>query len=242
MKSISLAIRMFVFSSLVATSKANCLAESSAIENCGLISGVEDSGSIKYVPWGKKTVDVKSVQLVSDASVTVALESAKLTDLKSGMWIKFDEVIDGKCKKVSAGQFLTADGDRIVVFKGLPEEFILYNSEGWYTNEVLGAKFKVQPMGKGELPTNPGSNLRAASYREPAGGFVVYFPKTLENAVVNWGGSKPSANIPDKEGKVLINKDTCTDYYWKHLKNPAKPDEGFTSGLTEFTIRKLPKR
>ena len=97
-------------------------------------------------------------------------------------------------------------------------------------------------MGAGKAQSNPGTNLRAAEYKEPPGGFVVYFPKTLEGAVLGWGGFKPAANVPDKDGKVLINKETCTDYYWKHLKNPARPEAGSVSGLTEFTIRKLPKR
>ena len=242
MKTHSLGIWLFAFSMLVAMAPASSHAESSVVEHCGVISSIDDSGSIKYVPWGKKAADAKSITVALDASISIALESGKLADLKSGMWVKFEELTDGKSKKVSAGQFLIADGDKIVVFKGLPEEFVLYNAEGWYTNEVAGVKFKVQPMGKGEQATNPGSNLRAASYREPAGGFVVYFPTTLEGAVVNWGGPKPGANLPDKDGKVLINKDTCTEYSWKHLKNPAKPDEGYTSGVTEFTIRKLPKR
>ena len=97
-------------------------------------------------------------------------------------------------------------------------------------------------MGAGKTPSNPGTNLRAAEYKEPAGGFIVFFPNTLQGAVLGWGGFKPGANVPDEVGKVLVNKDTCTDYYWKHLKNPARPEAGYVSGMTEFTIRKLPER
>ncbi len=242
-------MRQFCRSALFAITIAFCSlpativqAETMATDHCGIISSVDALGNVKYVPWGKKKADTKTVATTADTSVIIALTAGKVADLKDGMWIKFEELTDGKSKKISAGQFLMEDGDKIVIFKGLPEEFILYNHEGWYTNEIAGVKFKIQPMGKGESPTNPGTNLRSAAYKEPAGGFVVYFPKSIEGAVVNWGGSKPGTNVPDADGKVLVNKETCTDYYWKHLKNPAKPDEGFTSGMTEFTIRKLPTR
>lgn len=218
-------------------------ADTAAAGDYGTIASVDAAGVVTLIPWGKKPADAKTVATSADTSVTLALSPGKVSDLKAEMWIKIDEVAaDGKAKKISAGPFVAEDGDKVVIFKGMPEEFILYRSEGWYTNTAGGVKFKVQPMGAGKEPTNPGSNLRAAAYKEPAGGFVVYFPLTLKGAVVNWGGSKPGANVPDAEGKVLINKATCTDYYYKHLKNPARPEAGYTGGMTEFTIRKLPKR
>jgi hypothetical protein len=48
--------------------------------------------------------------------------------------------------------------------------------------------------------------------------------------------------VPDADGKVLINKETCGESYWKHRKNPGRPEAGYVSGLTELTIRKLPTR
>lgn len=200
-------------------------------------------GAIQLIPWGKKKEDAKAISTSADVSILINLDPGKVSDLIEGMWLKvLERDGDGKAKRIAAGQYLQADGDKVVVFKGLPEEFLVHRSEGWYTNNVAGVQFKVQPMGAGKTPSNLGTNLRAAKYREPAGGFVVYFPKTLDGAVLGWGGFKPNANIPDADGKVLVNKDTCTDYYWKHLKNPARPEAGYTSGMTEFTIRKMPPR
>lgn len=211
-------------------------------DDYGTIAAVDASGVVSVIPWGKKPADAKAITTRADVSVRINLEPGKVADLKEGMWIKVEQVVEGKARRIIAGQFLQEDGDKVVVFKGMSEEFLVYRSEGWYTNTVAGVQFKVQPMGAGKEPSNPGTNLRAASYKEPAGGFVVYFPMTLKGAVVNWGGSKPGANVPDADGKVLVNKDTCTDYYWKHLKNPARPEQGYVSGMTEFTIRKLPRR
>ena len=202
-----------------------------------------DADMIRFVPWGEKADAAKPVPTSADISVLVNLEPGKVADLKEGMWLKvLERDGDGKAKRIIAGQFLQQDGDKVVIFKGLPEEFLVYRSEGWYTNTVAGVQFKVQPMGAGKTPSNLGTNLRAAKYQEPAGGFVVCFPRTLDGAVLGWGGFKPKANIPDADGKVLVNKETCTDYYWKHLKIPARPEAGYASGMTEFTIRKMPAR
>ena len=211
----------------------------------GTVAGVDALGVVSIIPWGKKSADSKRVPTDAGADVLINLNPAKATDLKEGMWAKvLERDREGKAKKIIAGQFLQEDGDKVVVFKGLPEEFLVYHSDGWYTNTAGGVRFKVQPMGAGKTPSNPGSNLRAAEYKEPAGGFVVYFPKTLEGAVLGWGGFKPGANIPDDDGKVLVNKDTCTDYYWKHLNptfalSPIKkyfpdgiPRSGFASAVS----------
>jgi hypothetical protein len=211
-------------------------------EDYGTVAAVDD-GAIRLIPWGRKKEDAKSFFTAADASVLINLDPGKVSDLTEGMWLKvLERGGDGKARRIIAGQFLQQDGDKVVVFKGLPEEFLIHRSDGWYTNTVAGVQFKIQPMGPGKTPSNLGTNLRAARYQEPAGGFVVYFPRTLEGAVLGWGGFKPGANIPDADGKVLVNKDTCTDYYWKHLKNPARPEAGYASGMTEFTIRKMPPR
>ena len=208
----------------------------------GTVAAV-DGTVIQLIPWGKKKEDARTVSAAARPSILINLDPGKVNDLAEGMWLKvLERDSDGTAKRIIAGQFLQEDGDKVVVFKGLPEEFLVYNSEGWYTNTVAGVQFKVQPMGAGKTASNLGTNLRAAKYQEPAGGFVVYFPKTLEGSVLGWGGFKPKANIPDADGKVLVNKETCTDYYWKHLKNPARPEAGYASGMTEFTIRKMPSR
>jgi hypothetical protein len=192
----------------------------------GTVAAV-DGGAIRLIPWGKKKEDTKPVFTAAGVSVLINLDPGKVSDLAEGMWLKvLERDGDRKAKRIIAGQYLQQDGDKIVVFKDLPEEFLVYRSDGWYTNTVAGVRFKVQPMGAGETPGNLGTNLRAAKYQEPAGGFVVYFPRTLDSAVLGWGGFKPEANIPDADGKVLVNKDTCTDCYWKHLKDPARPEAG----------------
>lgn len=209
----------------------------------GTVAAVVGGGVIRFVPWGEKAGAALSLPMSDDVSILINLDAGKVADLKEGMWLKvLERDGDGKAQRMIAGQFLQEVGGKVLVFKGLPEEFLIHRSEGWYTNTVGGVRFKVQPMGAGKTPSNPGTNLRAAEYKEPAGGFVVYFPKTLEGAVLGWGGFKPGANVPDAEGKVLVNKETCTDYYWKHLKNPARPEAGYVTGMTEFTVRNLPAR
>ena len=187
----------------------------------GMIVAVGENRNITFQPWGKITTEARTVSAVGD--------------LKAGMWIKFTAT------GILTGQFVDEDGDRIVIFKGLPEEFLTENVSDWYTNEAGGVKFKVQLM-RGPNNTVTGANLRPAKYREPAGGFVFYLPPKLKGAVLNHGGPKPGSMIPDADGKVRIDKDTVTDKYWKHPRNPQRPEAGFVSGLTELTIRKLPPR
>lgn len=86
-----------------------------------------------------------------------------------------------------------------------------------------------------------GLNLRPAEYKEPEGGFIFYWPAELNGAVLNYHGAKPGATKLDAEGKYMITKETVDETYWKHPKNPNKLDLGDTTGLTELTVRKLPK-
>jgi len=187
----------------------------------GTIVAIGENRNITFQPWGKTSTETRTVSAAGN--------------LKPGMWIKFTG------NRVLTGQFVAVDGDRIVIFKDLPEEFLTVYVPDWYTNEAGGVKFKVQLM-RGPDNTVTGDNVRPANYREPTGGFVFYLPPKLKGAVLNHGGPKPGSMIPDADGKVLINKDTVTEKYWKHLRNPQRPEAGFVSGLTELTIRKLPPR
>ena len=135
-------------------------------EDYGTVAAVDASGVISLIPWGKKAADAKPVATTAQTAVSINLESGKVADLKEGMWIKvLEREADGKARRVIAGQYLQEEGDKIIIFKGLPEEFLVYRSEGWYTNTVAGVEFKVQPMGAGKEPSNPGTNLRAAKYQ-----------------------------------------------------------------------------
>ena len=222
---------------------ALALAAAAATGDYGTVSAVDAAGVVTIVPWGKTPADSRTVATGKDTAVSINKDVGKWADLKEGMWIKLEDVgADGAARKIIAGQFIFMDGDKMVIFKGLPEEFILYGSAGWYTNAVDGFKFKFQAMRAGPDGPNAGANLRPAGYKEPPGGFVVYFPLTLKGAVLNYEGAKPGAAALDAEGKFAINKDTVTESYWKHPKNPNQRDAGFVSGLTELTIRKLPKR
>ena len=210
----------------------------------GIVSAVAPKGTITFVPWDKMLRESVSITAADDVVFTINSELGKLEQLKAGMWIKLDEVAaDGVAKKISAGEFLTKDGDKVEMFKGLPEEFLLVsNAKGWYTNEIDGLKFKAQQMSGPPGGTNTGMNFRAAGYKEPEGGFIVYVPLSLKGIALHHGGPKPGSMTPDDQGRVFINKDTVTDNYWKHSKNPAKPEEGYTTGLTELTMRKFPRR
>jgi hypothetical protein len=140
----------------------------------GLVTGVDAVGVIRLIPWGKKPTDAFDIPTYPDASVLINLEAGKPADLRGGMWLKVQErAADGKARRIIAGQFVQEVGDKVVVFKGMPEEFLAYGSEGWYTNIAAGIQFKIQPMGAGKSTSNPGTNLRPAKYQEPAGGFVI---------------------------------------------------------------------
>ena len=208
----------------------------------GTVCAIDKAGTITFVPWGKAVADMERVTTRGETEVFVAGAAAKVADVRAGMWIRFDAIGGGgEAKRVSAGQFLAEDGDKLVIFKALPAEFLQREVKDWYTNEAGGVKFKVQLMRGSGDPKIPGANLRPVSYREPAGGFVFYLPPTLRGAVLNYGGPKPGVTVPDADGKIAINKDTVTETYWQHPRNPNKPDLGLVSGLTELTIRKLPR-
>ena len=207
----------------------------------GTISKVTEQKAT-FVPWGKTEAEAKSVSLSKDTRIDVADGSDKKPDLQPGMWIKFDKVSgDGVPLAIKAGHFVTENKDKIVIFQNLPAEFLFTNVKDWYTNEAGGVKFKIQVMRSKTDMAVTGLNFRPAKYKEPAGGFLFYWPQQLKGAVLNYEGAERGATIPDAEGKIAITKDTVTDSYWKHPKNPNKLDAGYTSGLTELTVRKLPK-
>jgi hypothetical protein len=180
--------------------------------------------------------------MAAGAVLTIAGASAPAQRPKPGMWIELDELAGGGAvKRASAGDFLSADGGRVVIFRGLPAEFLQRDVKDWYTNEAGGVQFKVQLMRGSGDPKITGANLRPSKYAEPAEGFVFHLPAGLKGAVINFHGAKPGVTTPDAEGKITINKETVIESYFSHPKNPVKPELGATSGLTELTLRKLPK-
>lgn len=207
----------------------------------GTVSAVDAGGRISFLPWGGAAADVQVLTTQAGAALTVRGIAASAKELQPGMWIKLAELAgDGSVKRASAGHFLTAEGGKVVIFQGLPGEFLQRDVKDWYTNEAGGVKFKVQLMRSSGDPKVTGANLRPSSYAEPAEGFVFHLPAGLKGAVVNFHGAKPGVTTPDAEGRITINKETVTDSYFAHPKNPVKPELGSTSGLTELTIRKLP--
>ena len=208
----------------------------------GTISKVDGQKEITFVPWGKAESDAKSVSLSGDTQIDVANAAEKKAELQPDMWIKFGNVNgEGVPLAVTAGHFVSQDKDKIVIFQNLPAEFLFTDVKDWYTNEAGGMKFKIQVMRSKTDMTVTGLNLRPAKYQEPAGGFVFYWPQKLKEAVLNYEGAKRGVTTPDADGKIAITKDTVTESYWKHPKNPNKLDAGYTTGLTELTVRKIPK-
>lgn len=226
----------------ISCATGRALADSVGNGEIGTVAACDNTGVIRFVPWGKTDADVKQVATKANTEVFVAVRAARITDLEKGMWIRFDVIgSDGVAKRVTSGQFITGNGDKIVIFKDMPAEFLQRDVKDWYSNEAGGVRFKVQLMrGKG-IPGISGANLRPASYQEPAGGFVFYLPAALKGTVLNYNGAKPGTTVPDAEGKIVINRDSVTESYWKHPKNPNKLDLGPVSGLTELTLRKFPK-
>jgi hypothetical protein len=207
----------------------------------GTISKVDGQKAITFVPWGKAVSEAKDVSLSIDTQIDVVQATEKKADLQPGMWIKFGKASnDGVPLAITAGHFVSQDKDKIVIFQNLPAEFLSTDVKDWYTNEAGGVKFKIQVMRSKTDMAVTGLNLRPASYQEPAGGFVFYWPQQLKGAVLNYEGAKPGVTTPDADGKITITKDTVTESYWKHPKNPNKLDAGYTTGLTELTVRKMP--
>jgi hypothetical protein len=208
----------------------------------GTVSSVDPGGRIGFIPWGGTSAEATVVPMAADAVFTIGGASAPAESSKPGMWIELDErTNDGAVKRASAGEFLSADAGRIVIFRGLPAEFLQRDVKDWYTNEAGGVQFKVQLMRGSGDPKITGANLRPSKYAEPAEGFVFHLPAGLKGAVINFHGAKPGVTTPDAEGKITISKETVFESYYSHPKNPVKPELGATSGLTELTLRKLPK-
>ncbi len=208
----------------------------------GTIAEVNLPSGVAMIPWGKTPAEAQKIVTEANTSITITGVAAKIGDLQIGMWIKLEEIGEGGlAKQISAGQFVGADGDKVVIFQNLPEELLQRNVADWYTNEAGGIKFKVQLMRNKEDGTISGANLRPAKYQEPAGGFVFYLPPKLKGTVVNYHGAKKGATTLDADFKMAITKETVDESYFQHPSNPAKPEAGSTSGLTELTLRKLPK-
>ena len=221
-------------------SSANEPAVPVATGEFGTISEIAAQKTITFVPWGK--AEAKSVSITVDTKIAFANEAAKKAELQPGMWLKIDKISDdGAALAITAGQFVVQESGKVIIFQNLSAEFLSTDVKDWYTNEAGGVKFKIQVMrSKTDLAVT-GLNLRPAKYQEPAAGFVFYWPKQLKGAVLNYEGAKPGVAVPDSDGKITITKDTVTDSYWKHPKNPNMLDAGYTSGLTELTVRKIPK-
>lgn len=208
----------------------------------GTIATFDKTGTITLQPWGQAPTNAKTVRTDAQTILTVGNAPAKVADLKDGMWIKLDDVSeDGVARTLSAGHFVSQDGNKVVIFKGLSKEFLITDVKDWYTNEAAGIKFKINLMRDKERGVT-GINLRPANYREPDGGFVFYWPTELKGTVFGVHGAKPGTTIPDADGKIVITKDSVDESYWKHPKNPNKLEAGFVSGLTELTVRKIPRQ
>jgi len=96
-----------------------------------------DAGVIRFVPWGEKADAAKPAPTSVDISVLVNLEPGKVADLKEGMWLKvLERGGDGKAKRIIAGQFLQQDGEKVVVFKGLPRS-------SWSTDPRVGTRIQL---------------------------------------------------------------------------------------------------
>ncbi len=205
----------------------------------GTIASSEPAGALMFLPWGNPPRETVKITVAAKPTITIAASPGARADLHDGMWIKLEELGPGDVvQRLSAGFFLTESNHQIIIFKGMPGEFLLRAGEDWYTNEAGGVRFKVNLMRGGGLVT--GANLRPASYREPEGGFLFYLPAALQGTVLHYEGAPPGAATPDGEGKILITKGSSGPSYSQHLKNPARPELGFVSGLTELTLRKFP--
>ena len=121
-----------------------------------------EKGTFTVQPQGTKVpADVAKVATDTKTAVTVASEAGKVADLKIGMWVRA-EIVDGIARKIVAGHLWLEEGERLVLFKGLPQEFT--HPTGFDVNNV---PTKFGPLRMVYRLTGNGSYLRWGRRRCP---------------------------------------------------------------------------
>ena len=181
----------------------------------------DDKGVLTILPQGKRAA-ADAVKIATDANTTVSLagEALKVADLKAGTWVQA-EIANGVATKIVAGIIVAEDGDKLVLFKGLPEAFFLdaagFDIKG-YPTRFGPLQLMYRLVGKGGAYT--GSFLRPGIKGKPTGGYVMYWPPSLKARFFD-GHSRPQ---PDEQGRLFWPGELTEVRTW-FVKDAPKPTE-----------------
>ena len=171
-----------------------------------LVAAPDGNGTLTILPQGKKTAaDAVTVSTDAKTEVGIASEKSGIAALRAGMWLQ-PEIENGIAKKIIAGNIVADDGDRCVLFKGLPESFFT-DPSGFDV-----AKFPTHfgPLQLMYRLTGNGAFLRFGRKEGPKGGFVTYFPPGIRGKFFD-GHTKQN---PDADGKMTWPGDVSEIRIW----------------------------
>jgi arabinogalactan endo-1,4-beta-galactosidase len=184
-----------------------------------IIAAPHEDGLFNIQPQGTKapcaamniTTDPKTV-------VSIAEEKVKVADLKVGMWMRA-EMVGDVATRIVAGHLWIEEGERLVLFKGLPEEFFTHPA-GFDVNNVLT---KFGPLRMMYRLTGNGSYLRWGRKALPKEGMVVCWPTSLK---ARFSFGQPVK--PDDHGQIHLPADVSELRIW--FVDPIVPtkDDGDT--------------
>jgi hypothetical protein len=166
----------------------------------------DEKGTFFVQPQGTKA-PANVVKVVTDAKtvVSVALAAIKVADLNVGMWARA-EMVNGVAAKIVAGHLWLEDGDKLVLFKGLPQEFFIHPA-GF---DVSTVPTKFGPLRMVYRLVGNGSYLRWGRKALPKEGMVVCWPTKLK-AKFSYGGPPVK---PDDQGLIHLPADVSELRIW----------------------------
>ena len=172
----------------------------------GLITVAPDEkGTFAIQPQGTNaSADIVKVATNAKTVVAVAQDEIKVTELKVGMWARV-ELVNGIAAKIVAGHLWLEDGEKLVFFKGLPQEFFTH-SAGFDVNNV---PTKFGPLRMVYRLTGNGSYLRWGRKALPKEGMVVHWPTSFK-ARFSYGPPVKS----DDQGVIRLPADVSELRIW----------------------------
>ncbi len=176
-----------------------------------------EKGTFTVQPQGTKVpADVVKIATDAKTTVTIASETIKVADLKVGMWVRA-EMADGIARKIVAGHLWVEEGDKLVLFQGLPPEFFTYPAGFDVNNEPT----KFGPLRMMYRLTGNGSYLRWGRKALPKEGMVVCWPTSLKARFSHGPPVKP-----DDQGLIHLPADVSELRVWFLDPVVPKKDDG----------------
>ena len=155
MRSVATTIGILVSLAFPAWAAQNAVSKPITVQGTITVSPNE-KGTFAIQPQGtKRPTEVQQVATDANTAIAVASQSSKVADLKVGMWVRA-EIVDGIACKIDAGHLWLEEGDKLVLFKGLPPEFFTHPAGFDVNNEPT----KFGPLRMMYRLTGNGSYLR----------------------------------------------------------------------------------